>query len=512
MRHLFDSKMEHLIDWHSPMPGLEAMRVLYVSAEVAPFAKVGGLADVAAGLPRAIKSLGHDCRVILPYYDLIAKNPRWKTTVIVENFEVKLNPIWTKTASLHQLEYDDMTYYFIETDEWFTKSVDSASMYQPGGEVHAFFVAATLRAMDLIMWIPDVVHANDWHTGFLPVLLKEKMGPLWSKTGSVYSIHNMAYQGEFGIEALDWLDLSHDLYNYEQVEAWGQVNFMKSGMAFSDVVNTVSPNYAQEIQTPEYGCGLEGLNRFLAENDRLFGVLNGLDYSVWNPETDPRIFANYSASSLEGKQVCKDELLREVGLTPIEGAPLLGMISRISSQKGFDLVLSSAPELFEMPIQLIVQGLGDPSIIEGFRALERAYPNQFKFLNAFDEELAQHIYSGCDGFLMPSAFEPCGLGQLIAMRYGTLPIVRATGGLKDTVQEGVNGFSFENRSRRELVDAVRRAKDAYRTPAWQKTVVTAMKQDFGWSPSAKRYVELYEKAIRHRAGRAMLEEPPLRSA
>ena len=495
--------MEHLIDWHYPMSGLDKMRVLYVSAEVAPFAKVGGLADVAAGLPKAIKALGHDCRVILPYYQLIADNPRWKAKVIIDSFEVALNPIWIKTASLHQIDFEGMTYYFVSTDEWFTESKDSGTMYQPGGEVHAFFSAAVLRAMELINWIPDVVHANDWHTGFLPVLLKEKVGPVWSKTSSVYSIHNMAYQGEFGCEALDWLDLSYDLYNFEQVEAWGQVNFMKAGMSFADVVNTVSPSYAQEIQTEEYGCGLEGLNCFLAENDRLFGVLNGLDYDVWNPKTDPRITSNFSSSQLDGKVACRESLMSQIGFTPIERAPLIGMISRISSQKGFDLLVTAAHELFELPVQIVVQGLGDPQIIDGLRHLESSFPNQFKFLNAFDEELAQQIYSGCDAFLMPSAFEPCGLGQLIAMRYGTLPIVRATGGLRDTVQEGVNGFSFENRSRREFVDAVTRAHSAFGTPEWATMVRAAMTADFGWTSSAVRYVELYDKAIKRRAGHVM---------
>jgi starch synthase len=495
--------MEHQTEWHYPMSGLGKMKVLYVSAEVAPFAKVGGLADVAAGLPKAIKVLGHDCRVILPFYQMIADNPRWKTQAILESFEVQMNPVWAKTASLHQLDFEGMTYYLIQTDEWFTEAKDSSSMYQPGGEVHAFFVAATLRAMELIHWIPDVIHANDWHTGFLPVLLKEKVGPIWNKTGSIYTIHNMAYQGEFGIEALDWLNLSHDLYNYEQVEAWGQVNFMKAGMSFSDVVNTVSPTYALEIQTGEYGCGLDGLNRFLSENDRLFGVLNGLDYDVWNPKTDPRITANFSASQLDGKRACREALMELVGFAPISGAPLVGMISRISTQKGFDLLVTAAEELFALPIQMVVQGLGDPQIIDGLRVLEQRFPNQFRFLNAFDEELAQQIYSGCDAFLMPSSFEPCGLGQLIAMRYGTVPIVRATGGLRDTVIEGKNGFVFDNQSRQEFIDAVTRAYAAFATPEWDTLVANGMNADFGWAASAKQYVELYEKALKRRARHAM---------
>ncbi len=485
------------------MPRLDKMRVLYVSAEVAPFAKVGGLADVAAGLPKAIKALGHDCRVILPFYQLIADNPRWKTTVLLESFDVHLNQDWTKKASLHQLDFEGMTYYFVGTDEWFTESKDSGSMYQPGGEVHAFFSAAVLRAMELIRWFPDIVHANDWHTGFVPVLLKEKGSSDWDQTASVYSIHNMAYQGEFGCEALDWLDLSQDLYNFEQVEAWGQVNFMKAGMSFADVVNTVSPSYSLEIQTEEYGCGLHGLNRFLAENDRLFGVLNGLDYDVWNPKTDSRITSNFSSTQLDGKVACRESLMAQLGFTPIEGAPLIGMISRISTQKGFDLLVTGAHELFDLPIQMVVQGLGDPQIIDGLRHLESNYPNQFRFLNAFDEELAQQIYSGSDAFLMPSAFEPCGLGQLIAMRYGTLPIVRATGGLRDTVKEGVNGFVFENRSRREFIEAVTRAHTAFGTPEWGVMVSNAMTADFGWASSANRYVELYDEAAKRRAGHVM---------
>ncbi len=479
------------------------MRVLYVSAEVAPFAKVGGLADVAAGLPKAIKALGHDCRVILPHYQLISDNPRWKTSVLLKDFEVQLNPTWSKNASLHQLDFEGMTYYFVGTDEWFIESKDSASLYQPGGEVHAFFSAAILRAMELLDWIPDIVHANDWHTGFLPVLLKEKASSVWDRAGSVFSVHNMAYQGEFGHEALEWLDLSHDLYNFEQVEAWGQVNFMKSGMSFADVANTVSPTYSREIQTEEFGCGLEGLNQYLAENDRLFGVLNGLDYSVWDPKTDDRIPANFSSSHLDGKKACREELFSQVGFSPIVGAPLVGMISRISAQKGFDLLVTAAHELFELPIQMVVQGIGDPQIIEGLRHLEKSYPNQFRFLNAFDEDLAQQIYAGCDAFLMPSAFEPCGLGQLIAMRYGTLPIVRATGGLRDTVVEGENGFAFEHRSRQDFIDAVTRAHRTFGTAKWDTMVQRAMTSDFGWSASAKQYVLLYEKALKRRAGHAM---------
>jgi starch synthase len=248
---------------------------------------------------------------------------------------------------------------------------------------------------------------------------------------------------------------------------------------------------------------LEVLNRYLFENNRLFGVLNGLDYSVWNPVSDPRITANFSAGQLDGKRACREALMELVGFSPIEGAPVVGMISRISTQKGFDLLVTAADELFQLPIQLIVQGLGDPQIIDGLMQLEERYPNQFRFLNAFDEQLAQQIYSGCDAFLMPSSFEPCGLGQLIAMRYGTVPIVRATGGLRDTVIEGKNGFSFDNRSRREFIDAVTRAHAAFSTPEWSSILSDGMNGNHDWTSSAKQYIELYEKSVMRRAGHEM---------
>ncbi len=243
-------------------------------------------------------------------------------------------------------------------------------------------------------------------------------------------------------------------------------------------------------------------------NDRLFGVLNGLDYDVWNPKTDRRITANFSSNQLDGKAACREALLELLGFTPIVGAPLIGMISRISTQKGFDLLVTAAEELFQLPIQMVVQGLGDPQIIDGLKVLEQKYPNQFRMLNAFDEELAQKIYSGCDAFLMPSSFEPCGLGQLIAMRYGTLPIVRATGGLRDTVIEGQNGFVFEHRNRQEFIDAVTCAQQTFGTPEWAKMVSNAMNANHDWSSSAKEYVELYEKAIQRREGHEMICEKP----
>ena len=479
------------------------MRVLYVSAEVAPFAKVGGLADVAGSLPLALRNLGHDARIILPAYKMILDDPRWVVETVIEDFSVQMNRSWTKKASLLKIDHRGTPVYLIKTDEWFTESVESDSVYYPGGIQHAFFSKALFVAMEQLGWIPDVIHCNDWHTGFIPVLLTEQAGRVWQQTASTFTIHNLAYQGEFGTEALDWVGLPYWLFNYAQVEAWGRVNFLKSGCAFADSVTTVSPTYAKEIQTREFGCNLEGLMQHLAHFDRLDGILNGLDTVTWNPASDPALVAPFTADDFDGKEFTKQALLTQLGLKPMKGAPLVGMVSRLSHQKGFDLVLEAAPELFKLPIQLVIQGLGDPALVRAFQALEMEYPDNFRLINRFDAELANRIYGGSDAFLMPSAFEPCGLGQMIAMRYGSVPIVRSTGGLKDTVIEGKNGFVFEGQSSLELIEAVKRACIAFdNSVKWEPLRDRGAKTDFGWDESSKEYVEVYKKALVNRQSKS----------
>lgn len=476
-------------------PEVVRMKILIVSAEVAPFAKVGGLADVAGALPKALNDLGHDARIVMPLYRMIEDDPRWQLRTSIPEFEVEMNPYWKKRAVFRETHQDGLEVGFIGTDEWFTHSVDSMSLYQPGGDMHLFFCQAVITAMEELDWIPDVIHVNDWHTGFLPVLLKEKAGSRWRDTATVFTIHNLAYQGEFGMEVLDKLDLPHRLFHPDRVEAWGRVNFLKAGCAYADQVNTVSPTYAQEIQTPEYGCTLDGLMRHLDHHGLLHGILNGIDIDVFNPETDPHLPHRFSADSAVGKGTDTRLLRRELGLPEVENAPIFGVVSRLSTQKGLDLVVSAAEALFDLPIQLVIQGLGDPAIAEALRRLQASHPNHFRFIERFDADLAQRIYGGCDGFLMPSAFEPCGLGQMIAMRYGTVPVVRATGGLKDTVFEGVNGFTFERQEPLALVAAVARAVDAYRDcDRWRGLMLNGLHGDYSWSKSAKAYELLYQKA------------------
>jgi len=430
---------------------------------------------------------------------MIEEDPRWTIVDTIDEFDVEMNPHWTKKACFKETELDGLPVGFIGTDEWYDKSVNSESVYQPGGIQHLFFSQAVLTAMEQLDWIPDVIHCNDWHTGFIPLLMREKHPATWDHVASIYTIHNLAYQGEFGLDVLDALNLRRDLYNSEQVEAWGSVNFLKTGAVFADRVNTVSENYAEEIQTPRFGCSLEGLMLHLHRQGRLSGILNGIDMDVFNPEKDPDIPAHFSTNNLAGKQDCRSKLLQEVGLPDIKGAPLFGVVSRLSSQKGMDLMLKAAEAMFSLPVQLIVQGLGDPALATAFSRLEARYPNNFRFVQRFDAPIAQRIYAGCDGFLMPSAFEPCGLGQMIAMRYGTVPVVRSTGGLADTVFEGANGFVFEHLDPSEFLGAVERVRNAYQNPdTWRALMLNGMEADLSWDSSALDYAKLYGEAVNSR--------------
>lgn len=475
------------------------MKILFLSVEVSPFAKVGGLADVAGSLPKALLELGHDVRIVMPAYRMVEENPQYNVTGAIDSFRIDLNPNVSKNAYLKKTSLGKVPVYLLGTDEWFSDAVDSSTVYRLGIEQYLFFACGALKAVEDLGWIPDVVHCNDWHTGFVPVAMREKYSDVWDKVASVMTIHNLAYQGEFGPDVLDKMGLPVELFNHHQVEAHGRVNFLKSGCSYSDRVNTVSVNYAREVQTAQFGAGLDGLMRHLAHEGRFEGILNGLDVETFDPATDPDQAAPFCAGQLDGKAICRTALLKRLKLKPIDGAPILGVVSRLSHQKGIDLLIDCAPRLFELPIQLVVQGIGDSNLSQGLKELQRVHPEHVRFVEEFDPKIAQMIYGGSDGFLMPSLFEPCGLGQMIAMRYGTVPIVRQTGGLADTMFEGKNGFVFQESSADRLVDAVGRAVSAYGKPErWRKLVLTGMKADFSWKKSARAYVALYEAACASR--------------
>jgi starch synthase len=472
------------------------LNLVFVSAEVAPFAKVGGLADVAGSLPKALTALGHRVTVMMPAYRMILEDPRWEISDVRDSIPVSMNPNWTVDAWVKEVDMDGVRVLLIGGADFFQQATSSESVYLPGIDQYLFFSQAVLDVTRALELHPQVVHCNDWHTGFIPVLMREKQNHYWSHTASVFTIHNLAYQGEFDVTVLDRLNLPRRLFNAEQLETWGKVNFLKAGCVYADQVNTVSPRYADEIQTPEFGCTLEGLMKHLAKHQRLSGILNGIDLKTFDPLHDPALPANFDKDDLSGKITCKARLQAELELPVKPTVPLLGIVSRLSNQKGLDLVLDIIPHLAELPAQLVVQGLGDPLIAERLRDLSKAFPDCLRFVEKFNADLAQRVYAGVDIFLMPSAFEPCGLGQMIAMRYGTVPIVRKTGGLADTVFEDDNGFVFTHSDSGELWAAIGRANQHFgRIADWTHYVNAGMESDHSWDRSAQKYADLYLRAV-----------------
>lgn len=475
------------------------MKILFVSAEVAPFAKVGGLADVIGSLPRALRGRGHDVRVLMPGYGMVLKDKRWNATKVA-TLNTALNPFEKVRTTIHEADDRGVPIWLASGGKHFDGVSTSVEIYSPARDAYLFLSQAALQWCERADWIPDVVHAHDWHTGFLPVLMREGPADLWDRVASVFTIHNLAYQGEFGLDTLDKVGLPHCLFNMHQLETYGAVNFLKSACVYADRVNTVSPTYAAEIQWPEYGCRLEGLMTWLAADGRLSGILNGIDVDRFDPRTDDAIAAPFSSSGLGGKAACKQALQDELGLPAVPKVPVVAMVSRLSEQKGYDLVIQALEQIVG-EAQLVVLGTGDPWAAEQLLAAQERFPDRVRLIERFDVELAQRIYAGADIFLMPSAYEPCGLGQMIAMRYGTVPVVRKTGGLADTVFDTVNGFTFVERTAEALFEAVWRATETYAKPkTWSKYVEAGMTSDFSWVRSAGRYEELYEEATAHRRG------------
>lgn len=472
------------------------MKVLFVAVEVAPWAKVGGLADVAGSLPQALRDLGHEVRVIMPAYGMATQGLQPKRT-----FKVQVNLDNRYKANLYELD----GIWMVNAPEFFGNAMRSEEIYAYGRDAYLFFTQALITLCEEEGWIPDIVHANDWHTGFTPVFVREKGGAQWGKTATVFTIHNLLYQGTFGPDTLEAAGLDEALFTMDKLETWGGVNFIKSACVFADMVNTVSPTYAQEIQTEAYGVGLWGLMRDLYKLGKLRGILNGIDTDFFNPETDPSIAAPFSADDIQGKSRCKQALQQELGLPDQPERPLVGIVSRLSDQKGFDLILKQAYGMLGLPTQFVALGTGDPWAAQQLRLLEKEWPDRVKFIERYDASLAQRIYAGADIFLMPSAFEPCGLGQMIACRYGTVPLVRKTGGLADSIHDGENGLVFEQKSARELYETLRRATALFQNKGeWTALVHRCMQTDFSWTHSARLVATMYEDALAARRGAAIV--------
>jgi starch synthase len=472
------------------------MRIILTSAELSPWAKVGGLADVVGSLPKALSKLGHEAVVAVPAYGFLVQELKDLIKETRTGIEVQVNWGLRVQAVVHRVDWEGFQIWLIDGEERFRKVGRSEDLYSPQRDDYLFFSHAVLRCCEALGWMPDIVHAHDWQMGLLPAILRECKGGEWDEAAAVFTIHNFAHQGEFGVDTLDAAGIPRSSFTYDRLETFGGVNFLKSGCSYSDMVNTVSPTYAAEITTDAIGGRLSGLMHYLRGKGRLRGILNGIDTVVHDPATDPALPANFSAEDPAGKAKCRAHLVKELGLKCGKDDLLCGMISRLSEQKGFDLLVNAAPAMIEAGAVIVVQALGSPALAAQLAEVQKASPKKFVHVSAFDPDLAQRIYGGCDAFLMPSHFEPCGLGQMFAMRYGTIPIVRYTGGLADTVLEGVTGFVFGPKDHRDFAQAVGRAAALHRKPQeWQAVMKTAMTSDWSWDHSAPEYASLYEAAL-----------------
>lgn len=476
------------------------MRILFVASEGLPFSKTGGLADVVEALPKALVAQGHEAAVVLPRY-----RGTKATAVVMPSLTIPMGGARLRFPAIADgAVLGGVRYFFVDDPAYYDREGlygGSAGDYPDNAERYAEFCRAAIEVAKHI-WPADVLHCHDWQTALVPVLLRTSYSddPLVKDLPVVFTIHNMGYHGQFTKDVLERVGLPPVLFHPSGIEFFGSVNLLKGGLVYSDYLTTVSRKYAQEIQTPEFGHGLDGVARGRA--DRLVGILNGVDYAAWNPEKDKLIAARYSAKDLSGKQVCKQELLEAFSL-PHEHLerPVIGIVSRFADQKGFDLIAEKAHELMQEDLVLVVVGTGDRKYEELFRALEAAYPGRVGVKIAYDNALAHKVEAGADMFLMPSRYEPSGLNQMYSLKYGTVPIVRATGGLDDSiepfdVEHGTGtGFKFQEYSGEALLYAVRQALHHYMDERiWKRIQLNGMAKDYSWSSPAAEYAKLYEAA------------------
>jgi len=479
------------------------MKILFVAPEGLPYSKTGGLADVVGALPKALAEAGHQIAVLLPRYRNTKARPP-----LVSSLSIPLGDALRFPAIAEGASADGVGYFFVDDAAFFDREGlygENGSDYPDNAERFAEFSRAAVEFTKQV-WMPDVVHCHDWQTALVPVLLRTVYAedPALRSLPVVFTIHNLGYLGLFARSALERSGLPANLFQMESLEFYGKVSYLKGGLLFSDALTTVSRKYAQEIQTAEYGHGLEGVIRKRA--DRLTGILNGVDYAAWSPEADKLIAANYSAHNMDGKRACKKDLLESFGLPAGNmERPLVGIVSRFVVQKGFDLIAEVAGELMRENLALVALGNGEPEYEKLFQALAKKFPERVSVKIAYDNTLAHKIEAGADMFLMPSRYEPCGLNQIYSLRYGTVPVVRATGGLDDTIvpysakSKSGTGFKFEEYSGKALLECVRQALHAFHDgKAWQAIQSRGMAQDFSWKPSAVAYLSVYEAARRAR--------------
>ncbi len=464
-----------------------------LASEAAPFAKTGGLSDVVGVLPGGLTALGHQVAVLLPRYSQTRPFPMRR---VWGELPVTLNG-HTFFPSLFQSETDEK-FLFLDLPELYERDGlygDAAGDF-PDNDLRFALLSRAAFEVARYVFAPDILHCHDWQAGLAPLYLRRMAyDPTFAGVKSLLTIHNLGYQGLFPPAILPGIGLDASVFNPNGIEFWGQVNYLKAGLVYADALSTVSRKYAEEIQTPEYGFGLDGLLRSRA--GVLTGILNGADYSRWNPETDPHLAANYSPADLAGKRTCKASLLAEFGLpTAALNKPLIGIVSRFTSQKGADLIADAASELFQSEdVYLAALGNGEPVYEELFRGLAERFPGRVAVYLGYNDALAHRIEAGSDIFLMPSRYEPCGLNQIYSLKYGTVPVVRATGGLDDTIDTGT-GFKFESYTGAAMLQAVRTAIAAFSDrKAWTKMMLTGMSRDFSWAVAAAEYSALYDHLL-----------------
>jgi starch synthase len=483
------------------------MKIAFVTSEAFPYAKTGGLADVSGALPKALEKFGCEVKLFMPRYYLIDESKfdlhyNWEIGEISIKVGSHFRYVHIYQSRLPnsnvEVNFIDCPHYF-HRDQIYTDGFDEDERF-------ILFSKAVIETLQRLKWAPDVIHANDWPTGLIPLFIKENYGwdKLFSKTASVFTIHNIGYQGRFGKDAIFKAEIKPELFYPESpIEFHGDVSFMKTAINYSDIINTVSKTYAKEILTPEFGAGLEGVLK--QRGNDLYGILNGVDYSLWNPEKDTLIPFNFSINNLEGKKKNKKFLLNKVNLKFSSDVPVIGIISRMVSQKGFDLFENTLNELMKLNVQWIILGSGEEKYEEMFTELQHYYPEKVFTYIGFNNEMSHLIEAGTDMLLMPSLYEPCGLNQIYSLKYGTVPIVRKTGGLADTVydwdeanlnhSQNGNGFSFSEYTGEAMFSAIIRAINYFgKKPIWEKIISNGMMENFSLENSAKEYIKLYKIA------------------
>jgi starch synthase len=486
------------------------LKILIAATEAVPFAKTGGLADVAGALPKALRKAGHDVRLVMPFYKQIDAE---KCGVEIKDTgkSVEIDIALVKHTGLIKestLPGTDIPVYFIDNVEFFHRDElyrTPQGEYWDNPERFMFFSRAIVEMVRVIDWMPDVINCNDWHTGLVPVYIKTiyAWDQIYKDVATVYSVHNIAYQGYCGSDRLIHAGFGWDLYTPDKMEYYGGISFMKGGIVYSDVINTVSENYKRELETPEFGFNMEGVLR--SRHEDFYGVVNGIDYDVWNPATDKFLNVNYNADSVNLKEEVKKKILFDAGLKYVENVPLLGLVSRLDGQKGLDFIAAIIDDLMRMNLQFVVLGTGEQWYHDMLNNHMKSFPEKMAVMLRFDNKFAHEIYAGSDMFLMPSKYEPCGLGQLISLKYGTVPVVRVTGGLVDTVEQynfrtkQGTGFLFHGYKPYDFLQAIKIACDTYKNrTVWGRIMENGMKKDFSWDHAASEYVRIYNLAINKR--------------